>query len=761
MRTLKDRKLFQRLFLSYVLLTGCTAIIVSVILFSFFYRASLREVEYVSAQMLEQTGASSQFLNDQILSLVTQMQVEPNILNYLHMKQNDKLAEYKASLELQRYQALFPYINHIGLYNKSLDRYLNTKGYEDNNLIVSTYLQVPRDRDQILFTPTTLQNPYDQNNSTRALTCISFLVRQNDIYASIVINVNESFIHDNISAISIDEMSTDDVFVVNHEGIVLSHINSSEFMKDYSDAPYMNRILVNDESGGAFRGTINGDLYLITYYRNVYPDWIYVNMRDYRMLNESLTSLLLTVILIAILFWILGTAVAFLTAKKIYFPIHGLLGKLPPNQSKDPDEIAFLGHVIDSTIQDNKQLMHTAFSGTKAMKEQHLRKILAGEVLSLIVEDSLNISFPQAASFQVIVAQIDSYNKMLSLSPPEDRVLLKFAIRNVMEELLNKYGKCESVEFRENLIAALVSSVEQAEMNRLKNDLEQIVSIFNSSFQLSLSFGIGFNQKQPAGIRESFLSAVDAVQYKMFQGKGSIIPAESVAGRSDKISLYPLQNEKSIIEAINLQDTPLIQIRVKQFIGQLRNGSYHDLQFFISRLMTELSSVYASSASYNRDILINKNHKAILTVSNIESIDELSKLLTEYCVQICGIISDSQESKSVQIVLAIKDFIEQNYSNPNINLAEAADRIGLSKDYTGRLFKTTTNLSFNDYLNQVRLENAYRLLTDSKLSVAEICEETGIANHSYFYTLFRKKYGLTPSAYRRTHHLSQTCNPEE
>ncbi|HEY9594740.1 MAG TPA: helix-turn-helix transcriptional regulator, partial [Spirochaetia bacterium] len=65
-----------------------------------------------------------------------------------------------------------------------------------------------------------------------------------------------------------------------------------------------------------------------------------------------------------------------------------------------------------------------------------------------------------------------------------------------------------------------------------------------------------------------------------------------------------------------------------------------------------------------------------------------------------------------------------------------------------RLFKLVAGQSFGDYLNSVRLEKARELLAGTNESAQAIGESVGIYNATYFSTLFKKAYGLSPSRYR-------------
>ncbi len=93
-------------------------------------------------------------------------------------------------------------------------------------------------------------------------------------------------------------------------------------------------------------------------------------------------------------------------------------------------------------------------------------------------------------------------------------------------------------------------------------------------------------------------------------------------------------------------------------------------------------------------------------------------------------------------------YIENNleYGSP---IEEVAASVSLSPSHFSRLFKAVTGSSYTDYLTDVRLQHAQILLATTSLSISEIATKLGLSNGNYLCTLFKKKYGVAPTEYRR------------
>ena len=92
--------------------------------------------------------------------------------------------------------------------------------------------------------------------------------------------------------------------------------------------------------------------------------------------------------------------------------------------------------------------------------------------------------------------------------------------------------------------------------------------------------------------------------------------------------------------------------------------------------------------------------------------------------------------------------MNQNFHLP-ITLHEAAQMACLEDTYFSKQFKALTGFGFLDYLTQLRLQEAQRLLRTTALSLADISELCGFSGSNYFGDVFRRYTGMSPSAYRK------------
>ena len=94
-----------------------------------------------------------------------------------------------------------------------------------------------------------------------------------------------------------------------------------------------------------------------------------------------------------------------------------------------------------------------------------------------------------------------------------------------------------------------------------------------------------------------------------------------------------------------------------------------------------------------------------------------------------------------------KRYIQEHYSE-NIDRETIAAVACITPNYFSKLFHQETGLSLREYVNQLRIDEAKRLLLSTERPVSEVASEVGFDNISYFSTVFRKMMGLSPIEYR-------------
>lgn len=154
----------------------------------------------------------------------------------------------------------------------------------------------------------------------------------------------------------------------------------------------------------------------------------------------------------------------------------------------------------------------------------------------------------------------------------------------------------------------------------------------------------------------------------------------------------------------------------------------------------------ASVTNFILNRLINNPAPTILTLKSC-----LYALMEEFFANITLIAKTSNDRLTPHLII---DFIETNYHN-NLSLSNLAKQFGYDYNYMSRYFHNTFNMSFTDFLNIYRLENAINLLENTNKSISSIALESGFQSIRSFNKSFKNNMKITPLQYRKERKASQ------
>ena len=187
----------------------------------------------------------------------------------------------------------------------------------------------------------------------------------------------------------------------------------------------------------------------------------------------------------------------------------------------------------------------------------------------------------------------------------------------------------------------------------------------------------------------------------------------------ENVSSLPLEYFLDFAQGDNASDYLIISGKSRQAIGVLAE-----------RIMRE-----SRSDAYAKDMMMQ-----LLTM---ELLITLSCALREEWEESLRV----KNGKARELVLIARDYLDENYDR-GVTVAETAAYVFLSQGYFTRAFRDEFGISPMNYLMQIRIEAACRLLTQKEIKVSGIATSVGFSSPQRFNVAFRKQKGMTPMEYR-------------
>jgi len=213
---------------------------------------------------------------------------------------------------------------------------------------------------------------------------------------------------------------------------------------------------------------------------------------------------------------------------------------------------------------------------------------------------------------------------------------------------------------------------------------------------------------------------------------------------------YPYELECQLIAKVKIGDRTGAKEILNLLLGRILFHHPGNLDLLKARLV-ELLSVLSRAAAQGGvpiNTLLSKNLDYITKVLAIETQEDI-------CVWISHALDDFIESvyrsqdvhKMSQLKPAI-DFMQSRYAQP-LTLADVAKAAHLSVSRLAHLFRDEMGVTVVDYLTNLRIHHAKRLLMMSESNCTRICYDVGYNNQSYFTRVFKQITGLTPRQFRQ------------
>ncbi|MCF2940472.1 helix-turn-helix domain-containing protein [Paenibacillus alkaliterrae] len=700
----------------------------------------------ISESMLQQNSYVAKVIKDQVYNLGNQLLNDKEIVAAMLDKQRDLVKEYHAVNALRSIQINYPFIQMIGIYNGSTEQYINTTGVSFEQERVSLSLIKESRKAYFNFTPRQVIDPVQGGRTANVLTFILLPSYYSQLPPGgiIVINIDESYVQKLIGGYK--NYSTNSLYVMDFDGNVVTHSNSEEFMKNLSSESYAQRILSEDKDAGYFNIEIEKQKNLVSYVKSPEMNWVFVNVSKYDNLLFNMNTLKWSTLVIALIMFALSMIVSVWLTNRTYNPIRNLMDKIFGQFAAEQNNLKINEFdLLDTKFSDIIEQLSAMESAMPAAQRAELLKYFKGSQLDLSNKFAQDWEGPY---FSVIVITIDSFEQFRRAHSVKAQSLTHFAICNMAEELLSKLFKMNLLIIEEGEIGVLVQHSQDNYPPDLVELLQELQSKMLSYFKLSLTAGIGPAVDSVYHIKESYSIAKESVRGRFFEGKGKIFESSHIVNDlSDEDREYPVKQEKKMVDAIRMNGKHRAVSEVDHFIKELYQCDYQQALFFLNQLVTSLYKQFNTGMRKDdagSDLLLN----LFRTLPTYETLAEINEELINIVNHLCDQLKETSNHQNIEVVEDIRKYIKENYAKPDLSLEWMAGEVKLSRGYLGKLFKAQIGVSFNDYLNTVRMEQAKLLLLETDESVQVISEKIGIYNNTYFYTLFKKSYHVSPAQYR-------------
>lgn len=485
--------------------------------------------------------------------------------------------------------------------------------------------------------------------------------------------------------------------------------------------------------------------------------YIYVSVIPTSIFWEKADSIQYTIVIGLLISLILGGFLVIMLTRYNYKPITGLLGVISSKtnivyETKRKGEIEYIDHVLNSVLHEKNTLDKKFENDSRKLRDEFLFQALRGisnselNVVDYFAQNGFRLN---SEYFCVVLLKVESCDSEIigDFRMQKTKDLISFIMHNVLEEFCAEKHLGYVLHLEDHLYACLVNFSPVPNYDQDVHMLcEKAVPFFLNSLGIQCSASIGNIYSGEAGIHKTYLEALTALEYCFIFGKNTIISYQDIYGRTFKYHY----DAHSCIEQIltcyikgELSENPkeIINTAPERFFDET-TASLEVFKCFQYDMVNLISKI----ANENCIGYLHPEDKIMESLIEADSFVRFKELFLQLLLKLHGYYQGNLEQNVLSSQLI--RYIDQNYSNTNLNLNIMADYIHLTPYYLSKTFKSQTGLSPLEYLGKVRISNAKSLLHRSNYSVEVIAARTGYLSSSVFIRNFKKSEGITPGAYK-------------
>lgn len=757
-------RLFNRYLFSIFCVVAIAVILVTLLIFTIYANLQVSSARTYSVHQLEQVCQMTDMLYSQMHSVNNQILQNSNTNRCLSSNTFNRLIEADAGIKLREIQTAQSYTRYVSLYNSASNRFVSssTADFLTDDDIAYYYRRLPDNpgADTCLLRMIGA-NYATQQLKTRYVYSFVFRVqlRKGGSPDLIIVDVDEDYFNDFISNLRTSN-GFQQVLLLNRYGEVFSTNIAEGDSETFTHAKPDNTIVsvedfpeLTDNSGSFSYTCADHTEALVTYAKASSSGFTIFNIVPYSNIYSGLPQLAIITLLAGILVLCVGMFISFRTSAKLSAPIEVLYNNYVKKPSNDHagDELDQLSKAFSDMYMKTDKLEQGLISSYSDSKKRNIQRLMHGEYGQIpnYIEVYQSYGIDLTAPYYTIVI-ISAASKELRFGPDDPNYFIySYALENLATEVLGQFGSVVPYRNSHNFLVMLLPLQKNAYPEKLVPELERVCEVMQREFAMNTTICIGTIVETAVNINLCYEATNIALEYSAIRNQGKIFFAYET-GQSINLNSYHNKLHMKLAEHIRANDLDACSHEFDLALSYMSNVSFNTAVAYFNHVMMSLLDDFSTTFTDDDTaypILMDKLNKIDRQLPNVY-------MLRKRCMEFITILAHHQSINrkygNELAADAAKEYIDKNYANPELSLKMLAGMAGLSSAYFGKIFATQIGYSFSDYLSNTRMKKAEQLLRETKLPINQISEAIGIVNTNYFYSIFKKKYGMTPLAYRRT-----------
>ncbi|WP_167859283.1 helix-turn-helix domain-containing protein [Paenibacillus cymbidii] len=517
-----------------------------------------------------------------------------------------------------------------------------------------------------------------------------------------------------------------------------------------------------DKAAAVGKVEIGGQTYMTAFDQSNIYGWQYYALTPVSEFNRQAAGVLNLIILICSVLLVIGFALSFIFAYRIYNPIKKIRDVLVANEgmeegafphSAKKNALMALGDGVHELYRANETYRSKLTIATLNRLEHALLQLLRGNRIEgeHEVAARLNEHFGFRAGEYLVGAILFEFKAPFYRDIQDvDRFVILGKLKKLITGLLREFVPVYVLEYDRQQFACIVNMDDNGDA-ALTRALDNLMRTFAyDALFCIIHVGVGSRCSKLSGIGKSYNEAMTALHNRDQSLDFQVIDAQSL--EIEHRFYYSFADENKIWHHLKKGDFAETEEAIREVLrrNETRNVSHRNIHMLLAELYNT-SLRYATERGMDDLSFVTEEEHHLLSGITGQTADVETKLqlILKVYRQLSGHQLPPQDNRTGATVSSIIHYIEENFAT-DLYLEKIAMEVGISSKYVSRMFKEKTGVNLTDYISMYRMTKAKELLVQTNLSINEIAERVGIFSRATFLRIFKKFEGVSPNEFRKS-----------
>lgn len=334
--------------------------------------------------------------------------------------------------------------------------------------------------------------------------------------------------------------------------------------------------------------------------------------------------------------------------------------------------------------------------------------------------------------------------------PSEDAELKQFAALNIAAEVWTEHGAGHAFMHQETIVLLYVDrwGGEDGE-KRQQQALENVMRSINHYLRIPATVGSGSIVNTLAGVKHAYEDALLALDYRLVPGTDPLIYIADVERQTAGKLRFDELKQQTLTRCLKAGTQAELEAALEIIFREITvEHGRSDIQLYLIEVLTNVWKAAQASGEAMEDIF-GAGFQLYADLFRLPGLSEAQGKVRDVCLLVQHRIASGRQHVYKDIVEQALLFTKEHYANPDLSIQKVCGHLHISSGYFCGIFKKEVQLTFLQYLMQIRMEAAKELLRSTEMKSFEVAGQVGFAEPNYFSFCFKKHIGVSPKEYRK------------